>query len=146
MMADPEYSCFVINLRAEDASFELRSDEEGRRGRIGKEEGDSKKKKDKDSDKQEDGDGDANAVTIDFEGIEARTIAIPMKTARYSFRLPGRPGASLWVNGSPMAAELRCTSSPSRTGLALHGEGLALLGVGRWQEGHRPDRRVLEAV
>lgn len=98
MMADPEYSCFVINLRAEDASpFELRSDEEeAEEAASDTEEGDSKKKKDKGSDKQEDGDADANAVTIDFEGIEARTIAIPMKTARYSFLVAG-PSGSFFV-------------------------------------------------
>ena len=98
MMADPEYSCFVINLRAEDASpFELRSDEEAAEEATSEEEeGGSKKKKDKGSDKKEDGDADENLVTIDFEGIEARTIAIPMKTARYSFLVAG-PSGSFFV-------------------------------------------------
>jgi tricorn protease len=94
MMADPEYSCFVINLRKEDPSpFDLRSDEEEEESAEEEDEKDSKKDKKDKKDSEADGEADGEAaVTVDFDGIESRTIAIPMPARRYGFLVAGPEG------------------------------------------------------
>lgn len=82
MMADPDFTCYVINLRKEDASpFDLRSDEEELKKE--KEENNKEKKEDK---KEE------LLVRIDFDGIELRTIAVPMPARNYYSVIAGPIG------------------------------------------------------
>ncbi|MAJ50518.1 MAG: protease [Flammeovirgaceae bacterium] len=82
MMSDPNFTCYLVNLRKEDSSpFDLRSDEE----EIKKE--DEKNDRDKKEDPKE------GAIQIDFEGIEFRTIPIPMPTRYYSFVIAGPEGS-----------------------------------------------------
>ena len=80
MMSNPEFTCYVVNLRKEDSSpFDLRSDEE----EAEKEE----KEDDKEKEEKED------LVQIDFDGIEFRTIAVPMPTRDYGFVIAGPKGS-----------------------------------------------------
>ncbi len=89
MMSDPEFSCYVINLRKEDSSpFELRSDEE----EVKKTEEKDTDKKDK-ADKDEDQEEEEELVQIDFDGIEFRTIPIPMETRYYGSVVAGPEGS-----------------------------------------------------
>lgn len=83
MMADPEFTCYVINLRKDDSSpFDLRSDEE----EVKKEE-ENEEKGDEDKEKEED------LVQIDFDGIEFRTIPVPMETRYYGKVISGPEGS-----------------------------------------------------
>lgn len=92
MMSDPEFNAYVVNLSKEDPSpFELRSDEEGIKKEENKTEEDSKKDKNKDKDKKKEKD-DKN-IKIDFDGIEQRTIALPIPEGRYGYTVPGPKGS-----------------------------------------------------
>ncbi len=87
MMSDPEFTCYVVNLRKEDPSpFDLRSDEE----EVKKEEvkQDKAKKENKNEDSKE-----KTQVQIDFDGIEFRTIAVPMPTRDYRYLKAGPEGS-----------------------------------------------------
>lgn len=82
MLAEPRYSAYVINLQKDEPSpFALRSDEE----EVKKEEKEEKKE-----DKKED--SDAKTMSIDFEGIEGRTIALPMPVRNYGYAVAGPEG------------------------------------------------------
>jgi len=81
MMSDPVFTCYVVNLRKEDSSpFDLRSDEE------------EEDKKEDDKDKKEEGKKDIS-VRIDFDGIESRTIAVPMPARDYGYVIAGPKGS-----------------------------------------------------
>ncbi|MFH4967738.1 PDZ domain-containing protein [Gaetbulibacter sp. M240] len=81
MIADPEFNCYVLNLREEDPSpFRLRSDEES----VKNEE--EIKKDDKDKSTED------NMVQIDFNNIENRIIPIPMPTRNYQQVIAGPKG------------------------------------------------------
>ena len=101
MMSDPEFNCYVINLRKEDSSpFELRSDEE--EAIIEKKEENKKEEKDG---RKADG-KEKDQIQIDFEGIEFRTIAIPMPTRHYDYVVAGPEGSffiSEYINNDPGA-------------------------------------------
>ena len=84
MMSDPQFNAYVINLSKEDPSpFELKSDEE----EIKKEEKKTEDKSKKDKDKED------KSIKIDFDGIEQRTIAIPMPEGRYGYTVSGPKGS-----------------------------------------------------
>jgi tricorn protease len=85
MMSDPNFTCYVVNLRKEDASpFDLRSDEEEA----------EKEEKDKNEDNKEEEDSvEEDSVQIDFEGIEFRTIAVPMPARDYGYVIAGPEGS-----------------------------------------------------
>ncbi|AXT19258.1 protease [Flavobacteriaceae bacterium AU392] len=99
--ANPNYAAYVVNLRKDDPStFKPKSDEESVK-KEDKKSGD-KAKSEKDSKKED------NGVTIDFEGIERRTDALPMPVRNYgstykgakgtvfiSERIPNSPGVTL---------------------------------------------------
>ncbi|MFT5750991.1 MAG: tricorn protease [Flavobacteriales bacterium] len=84
MMSDPNFTCYVVNLRKEDASpFDLRSDEE-----EAEEDKDKKEEVNEEEDSTEE-----DIVQIDFEGIEFRTIAVPMPTRDYGYVIAGPKGS-----------------------------------------------------
>jgi tricorn protease len=100
MTSDPEYGAYVVNLRKEDPSpFKLRSDEEAGEKKDDKEKGEPEAadKKEKKSSKKEQEEEPADttkekAVTIDFDGIERRTMALPMPERNYRQLLSGPEG------------------------------------------------------
>ncbi len=98
MTAEPEYEAYVVNLQKdEDSPFKLKSDEEEKNKDEGKKDDttDKSDKKDKKKDKgTDDGKTDTkkDSVKIDFEGIDRRTLAIPMPERRYTFALAGPKG------------------------------------------------------
>jgi tricorn protease len=111
MTADPAYSVYVVNLqKEEDSPFKLRSDEEEVKKDEKKEETktdekDKKKSKDKkdttDAEKQD-------SLTIDFNGIERRTIALPMPKRDYQMTIAG-PEGTLFIG----------ENTPNSPGLAI---------------------------
>jgi tricorn protease len=92
MTADPMYSAYVINLDSNDDSpFKPKSDEE----EIKKEDEDKDKKEDKDTkDKKED---ENKTITIDFEDIGRRTLALPMPSRNYGSIIAG-PKGSIFIS------------------------------------------------
>jgi len=88
------YAAYVINLRKADKSpFELRSDEE----EVKKEEDKDKKeaeddKKKKKSKKEDDEAKKDEGISIDFDGIEQRIIAMPMPQKDYQYMIAGSEG------------------------------------------------------
>jgi tricorn protease len=99
MMADPNYAAYVINLRKDDLSpFKPRSDEEAP-AEEKKPEPETKKPVDKKASTKKPGEEDKEVkpkepepVTIDFNGIERRTIALPLPKADYRLVLSGPSG------------------------------------------------------
>jgi tricorn protease len=100
MMADPNYAAYVINLRKEDLSpFKPRSDEEAP-AEEKKPEPETKKPADKKASTKKPAEEDKEVkpkepepVTIDFgNGIERRTIALPLPKADYRLVLSGPTG------------------------------------------------------
>ncbi len=105
MTADPSYAAYVVNLQKDEASpFKPVSDEEA-----------VKEEKSKDGDEAEDNDDDkaegkneddkksdkdtkkedkkaSDLMQIDFDGIERRTMPLPMPSRNYSFTLSGPSG------------------------------------------------------
>ncbi len=113
MMSNPAYEAYVINLRKDDASpFKPRSDEETVTEEK-KPEADSKKTADKKtSDKKADADSkdtkakEPEAVLIDMEGIDRRTIALPLPKANYRVALSGPAGTAFIGEQKPGARDL----------------------------------------
>ena len=121
MNADPTYAPYAIILEGEGTTpFDLESDEESaEQPEEDDEEGDdesgsyssdtkSKDKADKDA-PEEDGDekGDEKSkdedeeVSIDFDGIERRVVALPMPAARYRGTLAGPKGSVFILEAVP---------------------------------------------
>ncbi|WP_167609221.1 S41 family peptidase [Maribellus sediminis] len=108
MTADANYSVYVVNLQKDESSpFKLRSDEE----EVKKESSD-KDKKEKDKDKKEDekdkkGNEDKkdeekqDSIKIDFEGIDGRTIALPMPARKYRQVVSGPAGTVFIAESVP---------------------------------------------
>lgn len=94
MQVEPEYSAYVLLLRKDDPTpFKLRSDEEkadstDTKTEEKKDNSDSEDNKDKDKSEKA-----AETVTIDFNGIEHRTIALPMPIRHYELTLSGPKGS-----------------------------------------------------
>lgn len=100
MMSDPNFSVYLINLNKEDSSpFELRSDEEEADKKEEKDNEKDKKNEKKDGkkgDEKDKKDKENEVVKIDFEGIEQRTIALPMPSRSYGY-LVGAPKGSVFI-------------------------------------------------
>ncbi len=119
IMADPDYSVYIVNLQKQDSSpFKLKSDEEekpkdeNKEGEKNKDKkADSKDTKKADEKKSEETKSDANKDTlkIDFEGIDRRTIAISMPARSYRFALAG-PKGTIFVG----------ESVPNSPGVTIH--------------------------
>ncbi len=108
MNANPEYTCYVINLKKDDPSpFKLRSDEE--KAEVKKEE---KKEVLKDSKKKADipkaATADSALIKIDFENIDRRTIPLPIPRRNYVALFNG-PKGTLFI----------AESVPNKPGLTL---------------------------
>ncbi|NOR76519.1 MAG: protease, partial [Draconibacterium sp.] len=101
MTAQPKHSVYVVNLQKEDTSpFKLRSDEEEKAKEEVEEKDDADKKdKKKSDDEEKDKDGEDEeaekdeSMKIDFEGINNRTIALPMSKASYQGIITGTKGS-----------------------------------------------------
>ncbi|MBR8534102.1 PD40 domain-containing protein [Carboxylicivirga sediminis] len=95
---DARYSAYVINLNKADKSpFEPRSDEEEvKKEEEPKEDADKKDSKKKSKDKEEETD---KGITIDFEDIENRIMAMPMPKRQYQYTLAG-PEGSVFISES----------------------------------------------
>ncbi len=158
MTSDPEYAAYVVNLRKEDPSpFVPKSDEE-----IAKDEkkadadsaktDDSKKgKKTKSTDAKATADKDTTkleTVQIDFEGIERRTMALPLPVRNYPQLING-PGGRGVCSGTKSKSQ---RSDPAK----IHVEGSRNqgirqrrepdLGFGRWQKNAGPPGGYLEGA
>ncbi|MFY0654498.1 MAG: PD40 domain-containing protein [Cyclobacteriaceae bacterium] len=94
MMADPKFTCYVINLLKDDPSpFELRSDEEEIKKEETIEKSAEKDKKNKEKGEKDEKKEAESSVKIDFEGIEFRTIPLPMPTRNYGSVVSGPKGS-----------------------------------------------------
>jgi tricorn protease len=119
MTSRPEYAVYLVNLSEEDPSpFKLRSDEEEGKDEetADQEEGEAKsdksekKKSAKKEDEEEDSDKESEKkVTIDFSGIDRRTIPLPMPERNYRQLISG-PEGHLFIT----------ESVPNSSGMTLH--------------------------
>ncbi len=98
MTSDPAYAAYVVNLDANDDSpFKPKSDEEEvkdtseKKKEGDKKEGDAKEKKEKPGKK----------VIIDFDGLNRRTLALPIPTRNYRFIISGPKGHAFLGEGVP---------------------------------------------
>jgi tricorn protease len=109
MTADASYSVYLVNLQKEESSpFKLRSDDEEvkEEKETEKEKDDEKKEKKPDKkNKEEDEDKEETkkeeSIKIDFEGIESRTIALPMEKSNYRALLAGPEGTLFIAERKP---------------------------------------------
>lgn len=114
MTSDPRYSAYVVVLReGEDSPFIPRSDEEKAKEKPKKEEEnkkmeDKEKKEEKETDKKEDAQEEKKedkpkkeGMTIDFERIDRRTIALPIPTANYVATAAGPAGTVFFAEFKP---------------------------------------------
>ncbi|HEY9117606.1 MAG TPA: PDZ domain-containing protein, partial [Roseivirga sp.] len=97
MTANPSFAAYVVVLQKDqDSPFIPKSDEE--KVKEEKKEGDEKEKKD---DKKEDEKAEkSDQIQIDFDGIDRRTIALPLPTANYTATLAG-PAGSVFIAERP---------------------------------------------
>ena len=83
-----------------DSPFIPKSDEEKVEKKKDEDKGEEKGKSDKDKDKEKGGDKDEKAkdegMKIDLEGIDRRTIALPLPTANY-FNTAAGPAGSVFI-------------------------------------------------
>ena len=101
MTAEPKYGAYIVNLQEDEASpFKLRSDEEEKEKEETAEKGESDKKDNKKSDKKEDEkDDDVDAkkdesIKIHFQGIDSRTISLPIKKGSFRGIVAGPKGTA----------------------------------------------------
>ena len=115
MSANPTQGAYVVVLRADDPTpFLPRSDEEeGSPGApeagAGGEEAAGEEEAEGAGEGDAEADGDDSSVRIDFEGIERRTLALPMPVRSYA-------GAVAGPEGSVFIAEFQ----PNQPGATLH--------------------------
>ncbi len=117
MTSAPQYNAYVINLRKDDVSpFKPKSDEEAVE-EIKKPDAENKKPAEKSNDKkttEKKSEPDAKEtkakepepVLIDFEGIERRTISLPVPKANYRQMLGGPSGSVFMGEQKPGARDL----------------------------------------
>ncbi len=106
---NPNYAAYLVNLDADDPSpFELRSDEEKKKEDVEPSEEESEKKA-KGNEKEDSESGEDKNISIDFDGIERRTIALPMPERPYRYLLSG-PEGIMFIS----------ESVPNESGLTLH--------------------------
>lgn len=104
MTADPEYAVYVVNLDKTDPSpFILRSDEE--KVKEGKEE----KGEDDEEEEKEEKAEEEKGITIDFDNVERRIIAMPLPESDYRFLVAG-PKGTLFI----------AENDPNSPGLTIH--------------------------
>jgi tricorn protease len=102
MTADASYSIYVVNLQKDESSpFKLRSDDEEKKEEDKEEKEDAdkkekKKEKKKDDESEEKKDKEEEPIKIDFDGIDLRTIPVPMEKGNYRGLLAG-PAGTLFV-------------------------------------------------
>ena len=105
MNSDPDYACYVINLKKEDPSpFKLRSDEEKpeEKKEEKKEEEKVSKKDNKKSDNTAKTDDETTVtVAIDFDNIDRRTIPLPIPGRNYVFIISGPKGTIFIAESIP---------------------------------------------
>ncbi|WP_340113867.1 S41 family peptidase [Maribellus mangrovi] len=110
MTANANYSVYVVNLQKDESSpFKLRSDEEEVKEDKEKEEsGDTEKEEDKkEEDKDKNGKDEkedkekSDSISIDFEGIDSRTIALPMPARKYRQLVAGPEGTVFIAESVP---------------------------------------------
>ncbi|MFV0592669.1 MAG: PDZ domain-containing protein [Draconibacterium sp.] len=99
MTADASYSVYVVNLQKdEDSPFKLQSDEEEVKKDEKKDEDEKKGEgegKEKDDKKEDKKDGEKkDSIKIDFDGIESRTMALPMPKRNYRMIVTGPEGTA----------------------------------------------------
>jgi len=115
MASRPEYGVYIVNLKKDDPSpFKPRSDEEN-----SEEDKSAEKEKDSENDKKKSSKEDKESeesdtikgkpITIDFDGIERRIVALPMPERNYRALLNG-PSGSVFVG----------ERKPDSKGLVLH--------------------------
>lgn len=93
MTSDPQYNAYVINLRKDDVSpFKPKSDEEAI----------IEEKKPETDDKAK----EPEPVLIDFEGIDRRTISLPLTKANYQLMVSGPSGTVFIGEQKPGARDL----------------------------------------
>lgn len=117
IMSDPQYTAYVINLRKDDQSpFKPKSDEEAV-SEEKKPEPETKKPADKANDKKssekkpetdskETKAKEPEPVLIDLEGIERRTISLPLSKANYRLMVSGPAGTVFIGEQKPGARDL----------------------------------------
>ncbi|MBU2928405.1 S41 family peptidase [Winogradskyella psychrotolerans] len=94
MTADPAYAAYVINLDANDDSpFKPKSDEEDIKEDTDDKSDDNKEGKDS-KDKKDD---EKKPMTIDFDNIGRRTLALPIPSRNYGYIIAGKKG-SLFIS------------------------------------------------
>ncbi len=101
MNADASYSVYIVNLQEEEESpFKLRSDEEEIKKEDDKNDEGKKEeeedKKDKDADKEKE-----DVISIDFENITERIMALPMPKGKYGFVISGPEGTTFVGENKP---------------------------------------------
>ncbi len=109
MTADATYSVYVVNLQKDENSpFKLRSDEEEVKEIKDKEDGkendsgEEKEKKNESHEKEKKNkDEDKAPITIDFDDIESRTMALPMPKRSYQSAIAGEKGSVFIVEAIP---------------------------------------------
>ncbi len=108
MTSDPVYAAYVINLVKEDPSpFKPRSDEEEAPKKeendttIAKDDKEGKKSKNKkdEKDSKKSDVKETKKIKIDFDGIERRTIPLPIPKRNYRFTIAG-PAGSIFIGES----------------------------------------------
>ncbi len=108
MTAEPRYSVYVVNLQGdEDSPFKLRSDEEEKvkeENEDAEKEGEKKEEKKQDDKKKEEkkeGEKKDDSIKIDFNGIDMRTIALPMPKGNYRGIAAGTEGVIFVEESKP---------------------------------------------
>ncbi len=94
MQASPRYAAYVIVLKeGEDSPFIPRSDEEPVKEEKKEEDKEADKKEDKKEEKTDDEAKKDEGLKIDVDGIERRTIALPIPVANYRTMRSGSKGS-----------------------------------------------------
>ncbi len=117
IMSDPQYTAYVINLRKDDQSpFKPKSDEETvaeeKKPETETKKPDDKSSNKKSSDKKPETDSketkakEPEPVLIDLEGIERRTISLPLSKANYRLMISGPAGTVFIGEQKPGARDL----------------------------------------
>lgn len=93
MMADPSYAAYVVVLQeGVDSPFIPRSDEEESENENEEKEEDKKEEKDEQTEQ---------GISIDFDNIDRRTIALPLPTANYVTTARGPAGSFFLAERKP---------------------------------------------
>lgn len=103
MTTNASYSVYLVNLQKDESSpFKLRSDEEEvQEDKKEDDSGDQEKEEDtKDKDEKKD-EEESDSIKIDFDGIDNRTIALPMPARKYRQLVTGPEGTVFIAESVP---------------------------------------------